>query len=274
MPTVRSFLPYLPAALIAAAPFASHAQAPGAGSTATPAYAVPVERLSLGKAKGKFGETTFSAGGYVFAGMTGVSDISGPFSMDLLGSTRKVKRVTVRFRFTRADDAPVVSGLCSMRTKMWSGLWNTAENSLYACDFKDLPPETDTLEAVVPGIEAESNATFSFTTINPEKYKVLKARLRYKGVTYEAVPTGFHPEREADQRRVADGYTISRDGQLVGRIDFPDYKGTIVDFAGSYDRNGTFITAPVAEADGREAVIFFAGHLFNLPEANAPALLR
>jgi hypothetical protein len=271
---VRTFLPYLTAALIAAAPFASHAQASAPGSTANPPYAVSVERLSLGKAKGKFGETAFSVADYMFAGRTGVSDVSGPFSVDVLGSSRKVKRVTVVFRFTRADGAPVVSGLCSMRTRMWSGLWNTAENSLYACDFKDAPQDTYSLEAVVPGIEAESDAMVSFTAINPEKYKVLKARLRYKGVVYEAVPTGFHPEREYDQRRVADGYTISRDGQLVGRIDFPDYKGTIVDFAGSYDRNGTFITAPVAEADGREAVIFFAGHLFNLPEANAPALLR
>ncbi|MBI5939706.1 MAG: hypothetical protein HY859_04700, partial [Caulobacterales bacterium] len=92
------------------------------------------------------------------------------------------------------------------------------------------------------------------------------------GVVYEAIPTGFHPEREASQQRVADGYTISREGQLVGRIDFPDYKGTIINFAGNYERDGTFITAPVAEGEGREAVIFFAAHLFSLPEANAPVL--
>lgn len=271
---MRTFLPYLSVALVAVTPLAGHAQTPAPVATASSPYAVSVERLSLGKAKGKFGETVFSVADYVFAARTGVSDVSGPFSVDVLGSSRKVKRVTVSFRFTRADGAPVATGLCSMRTKMWSGLWNTAENSLYACDFKDLPPDTYTLEAVVPGIEAESDAMVSFTTINPDKFKVLKARLRYKGVVYEAVPTGFHPEREYDQRRVADGYTISRDGKLVGRIDFPDYKGTIVDFAGSYDRNGSFITAPVADTDGREAVIFFAGQLFNLPEANAPALMR
>lgn len=260
-------------ALACAAVAQGSASAQAEPTTPSP-YAVPVERLSLGKAKGKFGETAFSAGDYVFAGMTGVSDVSGPFSIDMLGASRKVKRVTVRYRFTRADSAPISSGLCTMSTRMWSGLWNTAENSLYTCSFKDLAPDAYALEAVVPGVEAESGATISFSRVNPDKYKVLKARLRYKGVIYEAIPTGFHPEREINQQRVADGYTISRDGQLVGRIDFPDYKGTIIDFAGSYDRNGTFITAPKAESDGREAVIFFAAHLFNLPEANAPALME
>lgn len=269
---MRTLTPYLSAAAVALLPLAAPAKASAAEPTASPDYSVAVERLSLGKAKGKFGESAFSVGGYVFASMVGASDISGPFSVDVLGASRKVKRVTVRFRFTGADGAPILAGLCSMRTKMWSGLWNTAENSLYACDFKDAPADSVALEAVVPGIEAESGSMISFTVINPDKFKILKARLKYKGAVYEATPTGFHPEREADQHRVADGYLISRDGQLVGRIDFPDYKGTIVDFAGSYERNGTFITAPVSDADGREAVIFFAGHLFNLPEANAPAL--
>ena len=238
------------------------------------AYSVPVETFSLGKAKGKFTETVFSAGDYVFAAVTGAEDLSGPISIDVLGASRKVKRVTVRYRFTSLNGAAINSGLCTMKTKTWSGLWNTADNSLYTCGSSGPTPQPFTLEAIVPNIEAQSSARISMTRDNPDKYKVLKARLRYMDELYEAIPTGFQPERAVLNHRVANGYTITRNGRLVGRIDLPDYKGTIVNVNGSYERNFTFITAPKADADGREAVIFFAAQMFSLPEANSPALTQ
>lgn len=96
---------------------------------------------------------------------------------------------------------------------------------------------------------------------DPDKYKVLKARMLYKGVTYEAVPTSFDEKLEYYHQRVAQGYAITRDGKPVGRIDFKRNSS-----------NGGTITAPVAEADGREAVIFLAVQLLAMPEANSPAL--
>lgn len=234
-------------------------------------YAVPVEVVPLVKFKGKFFETTFAASSYVFATSILVTDTSGPFSIDVLGASRIKKRVTVTYRFTKLDGETIAAGKCQINVKFWSGLWNTAENSVYTCAFNGLPPTSYALEAVVPNIEAENNATISLTTIDPDKYKVLKARMRYGDVLYEAAPTGFEPDHEARHLRVATGYRIYRDGKLVGRIDFPDYKGRIVDINGSYERT-TVITAPVSEHDGREAVIFFAAQLLRLPEANSPAL--
>jgi hypothetical protein len=234
-----------------------------------PAYAVPVEALSLGKAKGKWTESVFSAGAYVFASETQVIDKSGPFSIDVMGSTRAKKTVNVKYRFTRADNEPRAAGLCSITTKTWSGLWNTADNTLYTCTFKDMPTERFALEAVVPDLTAESTSMLSFANADEEKFKTMQARLLYDGVLYEAVPTGLEPDNEFSQQRVAKGYSISEGGRTIGRIDFPDLKGKMV--FGDPDKK-SIITAPVAEADGREAVIFFASHLLRLPEANSPAL--
>lgn len=234
-----------------------------------PAYAVPVEQLSLGKAKGKWTESVFSAGDYIFASETQVIDQSGPFSIDVLGASRAKKTVKVSYRFTRADSEPRATGECTITTKMWSGLWNTADNTLYLCDFKDMPATRFALEAVVPDVTAETDAMFSMNKDDPDKFKVLQARLLYDEVLYEAVPTGLEPDNEYQQQRVAKGYTISRSGQTIGRIDFPDLRGKMV--FGDPDRK-SIITAPVSESDGREAVIFFASHLLRLPEANSPAL--
>jgi hypothetical protein len=264
--------PETPAATTPTTPTAS-APAPSEATSTEPAYAVPVETLGLEKAKGKFGEDVFATGGYVFATSTSVKDRSGPFSIDVLGASRKVKLVQVKYRFTKLDGAPIAEGQCTMNSKMWSGLWNTADNSLYTCALKETVSQGFALEAVIPNIEAQSNSMISFTKDNPDKYKILKARMRYNDELYEAIPTGFDPERESSNRRVADGYTITREGKLVGRIDFPNYKGRVIDVGGSYERNNTKITAPTSENDGREAVIFFAGQLLRLPEANSPALL-
>jgi hypothetical protein len=254
---------------VAAAANARAEEAAPAPAAEPSAYAIPVEALSLGKAKGKWTESVFAAGDYVFASETRVVDRSGGFSIDVLGSSRAKKEVIVNYRFTRADGEARADGRCTITTKTWSGLWNTADNTLYTCVFKDMPTERFALEAVVPDLTAESTSMLSFSNADEEKFKTMQARLLYDGVLYEAVPTGLEPDNEFAQQRVAKGYSISRAGETVGRIDFPDLKGKMV--FGDPDKK-SIITAPVAEADGREAVIFFAAQLLRLPEANSPAL--
>jgi hypothetical protein len=232
---------------------------------------IALETLPLDKAKGKWTESAFATGGYFFASQTQVVDKSGPFSIDVLGSSRSKKQVTVKYRFTKMDTSPLLEGACTINSKMWSGLWNTTENSLYTCTFKDMPPERFAFEAVVPGFTAETGSIISFTSVDPKKYEGMKARLLYDGTLYEAVPTALNPDNELAQQRVALGYKISRDGTDVGRIDFPDMKKVMIVMGSDPDRKSV-LTAPVANDNGREAVIFFAAQLLRLPEANSPAL--
>lgn len=90
---------------------------------------------------------------------------------------------------------------------------------------------------------------------SPEAQAILAARLTYEGVTYEAAPTNFSASRLMAPDRIVLGYTISRDGQPVGRIDF----------RGNSRNRGTII-APMADADGRRAVLFMALQLLAMPD--------
>lgn len=237
-------------------------------------YAVPVEALTIGKAKGRITERPFIVGGYYFASDTYTATRDNSF-LELLGSRPLRRTVVVKFRFGRADEmpkgTPISFGRCAMTAKMWSGLFNSADNSLYMCKVDKNSALDFSMQAIIPDMEADSSSMLSISRDNPEKWKMLKVRLDYRGVQYEAIPHGFDLKREPRKLRVANGYIITRGGQPVGRIDFPTYKGSWSDSNGSYDRT-SIITAPVAETDGREAVIFFAAHLLALPEANSPHL--
>lgn len=234
-------------------------------------YAVPVEALTLGKAKGKWTEQPFTVGGYYFASDTFVSKRSEASFLEILGSRQMKKQVTVKFRFAKHDATPISNGRCTMTTKMWSGLFNTADNSLYICQIDEKAPVQFALQAIVPDIEAESGAFLSIARDDPDKYKVLKARMMYHDALYEAIPTGFDLQNEAHRLRVATGYSITRDGRPVGRIDFKSYRGNWSDTNGSHNRK-SIITAPISDADGREAVILLAAQMMVLPEANSPVL--
>lgn len=234
-------------------------------------YSVPVEAFTLGKAKVKTHDFAFSAGDYIFASstdLTFVTDRQGLFKYT------KESAVTVDYSFTRLDSTPVRLGRCVGTVKIKSGPDQKSEFSPYFCRSEGGFQTGEAFEAVVPSLTLTDEETLlSVQTEDPEKFKALKAMMRYSGVVYDALPTGLTPSRESEERRVANGWAITREGKLVGRIDFPNYKGLIVDEHGGYQRKSV-ITAPLAESDGREAVIFFASQLLLLPEANAQALWR
>lgn len=232
-------------------------------------YAVPVEAFTLGKTKVKSYDFAFSASDYVFASGSGINFVTkrqGVFKYT------EEYAVTVDYSFTKLDGAPLRTGRCVGTLKIKSGAGQKAEYSPYFCRSEGDVQSGDALEAVTPSlIKTDEESLLSTQTMDPDKFKAMKATLRYNGVVYEAVPTNLTPSREEERRRVADGWLIRQGGKLVGRIDFPNYKGLIVDEDFAYTRK-SIITAPVAESDGREAVIYFASQLLKLPEANAPRL--
>lgn len=247
------------------------AMAEPASADAAPAFAVAVEPLGLAKGKGGFTGQAFTVADYNFAASTSAGGGGGGvFSVTVMGSTKAKLTVTVKYSLARAD-APVSAGTCKVAAKVWSGLWNSATNSLYSCvaDPGGSGPADFALEAVVPEVAPQSGWPVAISRDKDDQFKLMKARMRYAGAVYEAVPTGLKPEEAASHRRVATGWLISRDGKPVGRLDFPERKGMVMDVNGSWDRK-SIITAPKAEADGREAVILFAAQLIMLPEGNSP----
>ena len=269
------FIPVIACAIACAAPASAHEDAPQPSTAAepakSPAYAVPVEPLSLGKGKGGLMTVAFSTAGYNFSSATSVESAGG-VGIKVFGVSRSKKKVVVKYRVAK-DGKPYDAGTCTVTAKLWSGLWNSTENTLYTCNRKpdSTAPADFALEAAVPDIPLESGGTISLSSAEPIDYAVLKARMRYDGVVYEALPTEIDIKQAERRMRAARGWLITRDGQPVGRLDFAPRDKGFTDFLGSHDRK-SIITAPVNAADGREAVITFAAHLMFLPEANTPML--
>ncbi|HQV03008.1 MULTISPECIES: hypothetical protein [unclassified Novosphingobium] len=251
---------------------AQSGKSPASGEVLATEFAVPVEVLPLAKGKGGLGDISFSTGGYNFSASTEVRDVTGMFSVTILGSDRIKKRVLVKYKFSK-DGAPFDKGACTVTSRFMSGLFESARNSLYTCQSGGggAAPADFALDAVIPGFIAESGAGLSISRDDPAEYEKLKARMRYEGVVYEAVPTGIEPKHIPHNYRAAKGWVIMRDGKPIARIDFPSRTGRFSDMMGSYDRKSV-LTVPVNAADGREAAILFAAHLYYLPEANSPAL--
>lgn len=233
-------------------------------------YTVAVETLSLARANGRFMETAFAVGSFTYASSISTVDQIGPATIDPEAPWRLKKHAVVAYRFAGPGGAIINAGKCSLRYKMWSVFFNRA-SSLYSCE-PDGAAGQSTLEVVLPPFMPPTNAMISVTVEDADahdnRYNALRASMRYGGVEYEALPFGVDPNREGTGRRVASGYTIARDGRLVGRIDFPAPRGVVMSFGDSLDRQST-ITAPVNDADGREAVIFFAAQLLKIPEVGA-----
>lgn len=231
-------------------------------------YTVEVEAFRLGRTLDvKPYQFAYSAGDYVMASST-TAKKTATREKFLVNSEQW--EVTVDYRFTKLDGAPVQSGRCDVKLWFILGVRDKFGTNPYACQFDGKPPQSFSLDAVVPDIAiTNEDAIFSVEKNDPDRFKALKATLRYNDVVYEAVPTGLTFEREQRMRRVADGWIITRDGKKVGRIDFPSYKGVIADERWKYELKSV-VTAPKAETDGREAVIFFAVQLQRLPEAQAP----
>lgn len=232
-------------------------------------YAVPVEAFRLGKTEVKPYHFAFTAGGYIYASSTVLKEKA---YREGLFKNWTENDVTVDFLFTKLDSAPLLSGRCFVSIKLKSGGLKESETNPYTCQFGEASATEHSFDAVVPDLVlTNEDEIISIQRDDSKKYEALRASMQYKGVAYTAAPTGLTPSREAERRRVANGYLIRRDGALVGRIDFPNYRGVIYDEHGAYQRKSV-ITAPITEDDGREAVIFFAAQLLALPEANTAAL--
>lgn len=226
-------------------------------------FSVPVETFATGKAKGKPGIMwdALSAGDYNFyAKLTSMGRAGGAM-------LSKVKyKVTVEYRFTRSDQTALLTGKCQIGAETQTSLFGlvneTASGALYACATENTTPADYALEVAVPPVGETDFKASDMMSVSIDKdrsdgkYAKIKARMTYKGVVYEAVPTSYDASRSIS--RIVDGYLITRDGKPVGRV---DVKGTA-------RAEGT-MTVPVAEADGREAVIYFASHLIAMPELNA-----
>lgn len=223
-------------------------------------YAVGVETLTLGKAKGRFFKTAVAAGNYNFFTSASV-ERSGGVIVTAMGSTKEVALVRVKFRFAKSDGAPVSKGECVIESKSWAGLWSEVKNGLYVCQLDGQLTSSYTIEVTMPNIVRPSDNVILIEKTDPDKYKTLKAKMLYKGVTYEAFPTALDEKLERYHRRVAQGYIITRENKTVGRVDFQPNS-----------RDKGKITVPAAEEDGREAVIFLCLQLLAMPEADSPAL--
>jgi hypothetical protein len=245
-------------ALLPFSAFAQESATPSAEASAAataPTYAVPVESLEIGGADARLFETGGAAGGYSVMVRTSTTQTSF--------LTRDRARVTLNYRFTGVDEAELLRGVCQLRAEGRSYLgvsWDQRTSELYACGARDQAEGAYTLEVTFPAFREAGFSIGGFSMsagdddVGPEAQAILAARLGYEGVTYEATPTGFSaPRLMAD--RIVQGYTISRDGQLVGRIDFQ-----------GQTRNRGTIIAPGADADGRRAVLFMALQLLAMPD--------
>lgn len=252
------------AAAFALAPFTALAQetAPTApasaesAASASPTYAVPVESVEIGGARARLLETGGAAGGYAVIVRTSMMQTS------ILTNTSA--NVNLNYRYTGADNAELLRGVCRLRSSGRSLLgvqWNQSTSQLYACEARDQPEGAYAIEVMLPAFREASFSLGGFSMsagdddFGPEAQAILRARMSFEGVAYEAAPTAFGREGLMMDRRVVEGYVISRDGQPVGRIDFE----------GNSANRGT-ITAPVADADGRRAVIFMALQLLAMPD--------
>jgi hypothetical protein len=252
------------AAVCAALPLSAVAQEPAAtpvpsasATAGAPAFAAPVESLEIGEARAGLMSTGRSAGGHSL-----IARITG-HRTNGLSLTRDAWRVSVDYRFAGQENAGLLEGVCRLESEGRSLLgvqWDQRTAGLYSCVAENQPQGAYALEVTMP-VFREASIGFGGISIgggddgdNAALQAILRARLSYEGATYEAVPTGFGREGLMDPR-VVEGYLISRDGQPVGRVDFQDRS-----------RDGGTVTAPVADADGRRAVLFMALQLHAMPD--------
>jgi hypothetical protein len=247
-------------------PFNAFAQDSGtpveaAGANAAAPYAVAVETLEIGQARAGLMETGRSAAGYSF-----IARITG-HRTNGLSLSRDAWRVSTNYRFVGADNVEVLSGVCRLDSEGRSLLgvqWDQRTSGLYACTAEGQSEGAYAMEVTLPAFrQASAGFGFGIAGISvgggedgdePDLQAILRARASYEGVTYEATPTAFGREGFMDPR-VVQGFIISRDAQPVGRIDFEDNS-----------RNGGTITAPIADADGRRAVLYIALQLHAMPD--------
>ena len=219
-------------------------------------------RQEITGAKAGFMEMGAAAGGVSLLYRTSVS------SSQVLTKTRS--KLTNSFRFLGADQAVLQTGKCSIKTdgrSMFGVEWNQLTTQLYACEIKDRAPDSHAMEVALPAFKQAGfslggmSLSASDDVNDPATQAILRGRMTYGGVKYEAVPAGFDQITPISGRRVVQGYVITRNGTPVGRIAFQ----------GASTTKGT-LTVPASAADGREAVIFMALNLLVMPDLYSPAV--
>jgi hypothetical protein len=238
---------------MAASAAAAQAPAPPAG------FAVPVEAVKLGGAKAGFLETGSAAGGRQILVSTSKS------SSQVFGKTKT--KITNAFRFTTAEGAVILAGKCVIRTEGRTMLgidYSKTDARGYSCTANEKPPEQYAMEVALPSFgetRIGSSLTISRDHSESDVRAILRGRLIYAGVAYEAKPTGFGPDTPW-ARRVVQGYDILRDGKPIGRLAYRQ-KGV------SSIKDQGDIVIPTADADGREAVLFMIMSLNAMPDVYA-----
>ena len=189
--------------------------------------------------------------------------------------TQTRSRLTRVFRLMGPEDAAMINGACILRTEGRTLLgvdWNQRTTQVYACAVEDQPEGQFMFEVAVPAFREGgfSFGGFSVSTQGDvpaeEQQAILRATMLYRGVAYEARPTGFAAHQgggfsmmDGGQRRIVEGYSITRDGVAVGGIAF-----------NMRNEDDATVTAPVVEADGREAVLYMVLQLMAMPDLYSP----
>lgn len=238
--------------------FSTIAPAQQATPTTTSLFAVDVESLQIGSAKGSgLLESGASAGSYSM-----IVKQTKSSSFFLLNSK---STFTNEFRFLK-DDLQLLDGSCTLKSEGFTMLSvDLSKNAqAYICKFGGRSDDQYTMQVDLPQFP-KSDVGIGFLALSTSSAKedaalqaILKARLIYRGATYDAAPTGFGKQGILSNR-VVKGYVISRDGKSVGRVDFD----------GGTNHRGA-INAPAADSDGREAVLFMALALNAMPDLYSP----
>ncbi len=215
-------------------------------------YSVATETIEL-RARGLL-RRTIEAGEFAYSARQSTQRTR------LFGRTRSTVRIN--YTFTDGNEARDVTGQCILRTEGTSiANYDLSSETLqlYAC-VAEAPEGNDiALEVALPPFAA-SGASFggfsvSFNTEDTEEQRrILSADMVFDGQSFQAKPTGFRDAGMMGARSV-EGYTITKDGALVGRIDFGRNSPT----------QGT-IVAPISEDDNRRAVLYMALNLMEMPD--------
>jgi hypothetical protein len=244
----------------AGAGWAQSAAAPPAG------FAVPVEALKLGGAKAGFMESGSAAGGRQILVKTSQS------GSQVFGKTKT--KITNAFRYMTTEGAVTLAGKCVIRTEGRTMLgidFSKTDARGYSCSIDDQAPERYALEVALPAFAETRLGGLMGITISKdrpayENQAILRGRLIYAGVAYDAKPTGFSPDNMMTQR-VVQGYDIFRDGKLIGRLAYRQKGITSVKDQGD-------IIIPTAQTDDRDAVLFMIMSLNAMPDVYAELVRR
>jgi hypothetical protein len=221
------------------------------------AAALSLETIAIGRGNGgRALEVGQTAGGYQLFTFTWQRSNFGLFESGM--------KLNKGFRFEGGDKSEILKGKCTTRAKgnsLFGVDWKVDTARNYACVGEGVSKADFSLEVLLPVFRGGgvSLGGFSISTsgkeATPEQKAALRARMKYRGVVYDALPTGFSPDNLLMGRRVVNGYTISRDGVALGGVTFVQ----------KAVREGT-ITAPVAGHADREAVLFLALQLHAMPD--------